>query len=79
MQGVALQLQAEQPSFRRMKTTSVRKFKGLESPIVVLTDLEAGAAEPGVLYMAISRAQLRLCVIGLPGLPSPPTVHTNSE
>jgi hypothetical protein len=69
LEDVALQLQAKQIGVR---ATSVGKFKGLESPVVVLTDIDAAASSPGVLYTAISRAQLRLCVVGASELPVKP-------
>jgi len=70
IEEVVAALKTKQPCFAGMKATSVRKFKGLESPVVMLTDLESAGNEPEVLYTAISRAQLRLCVIGLSELPS---------
>jgi len=55
---------------RGVRASSVAKFKGLESPIVVLTDVAAAAGKPGVLYTAISRAQVWLSVVGASELPS---------
>jgi hypothetical protein len=47
LEDVARKLHATQPSFAGLKATSVRKFKGLERPVVILTDLDAAATEPG--------------------------------
>ena len=63
---VARQLQAEHPG---VCATSVAKFKGLESPIIVLTDIEEARGKPGVLYTAISRAQVWLIIVGASELP----------
>jgi hypothetical protein len=63
---VARQLQAEHPG---VCATSVAKFKGLESPIIVLTDIEEAKGKPGVLYTAISRAQVWLIIVGASELP----------
>jgi superfamily I DNA and RNA helicase len=50
-----------------IRCESVWRFKGLEAPVVVLTDIEAALDNREVLYTALSRAQVRLCITGFPG------------
>jgi len=48
---------------------TVRRFKGLESPVVILCELPAGAArEDQLLYTALTRATAHLIVIAPPAL-----------
>jgi hypothetical protein len=64
---VARQLQTRHPG---VTATSVGKFKGLESPVVVLTDVDAAVGRTDILYTAISRAQMLLYVVGTSELPT---------
>jgi hypothetical protein len=66
-ENVRRALAAEQREWAAIRVDSVRKFKGLESPVVVLLDAEDALSDLSVLYTALSRAQLRLCVVGIPG------------
>jgi hypothetical protein len=66
-ENVRRALAAEQREWVGVRADSVRKFKGLESPVVILLDVEDALSDLSVLYTALSRAQLRLCVAGIPG------------
>lgn len=74
---VARRLQDLNESWLPIRFDSVARFKGLESPVIVLTDLDsAGGTE--IIYTALSRAQFKLCVVGLnalnlPGSPGGPS------
>ena len=50
-----------------IRVESVWRFKGQEAAVVVLTDLGSALNNREVLYTALSRAQVRLCVIGFSG------------
>jgi hypothetical protein len=50
-----------------IRCESVWRFKGLEAPVVVLTDIDGALHNREVLYTALSRAQVRLCVLGFAG------------
>jgi hypothetical protein len=65
--AIASRLRALNPSWSTVRFDSVSRFKGLESPVVVLTDLCA-SPDGAVIYTAFSRAQLKLCVVGSPPL-----------
>jgi superfamily I DNA/RNA helicase len=66
-ENVLRELAMEQRAWGAVRAASVRKFKGLESPVVVLLDVQEGLSDLAVLYTALSRAQLRLCVAGVAG------------
>lgn len=48
-----------------VRYTSVHAFKGLESPVVIITDLDSfsGARDRELFYVAVSRSQERLIVL----------------
>jgi superfamily I DNA and RNA helicase len=46
---------------------SIRRFKGLERPVVVLIELEAVLKEAERLYVGLTRARLHLVVLGRAG------------
>lgn len=50
-----------------VRVESVWRFKGQEAPVVVLTDLASALNSREILYTALSRAQVRLCVVGFSG------------
>lgn len=50
-----------------IRCESVWRFKGLEAPVVILTDIDAAVDNRAVLYTALSRAQVRLCVAAFAG------------
>ncbi|MGC2660643.1 MAG: NERD domain-containing protein [Bryobacteraceae bacterium] len=64
--AVASQLQSLNRSWSAVRFDSVSRFKGLESPVVVLTDLSTSRDDDALLYTAFSRAQLKLCIVGTP-------------
>lgn len=43
---------------------TVRRFKGLERPVVILTEMEGWMAEPELAYVGLSRAKSLLIVVG---------------
>ncbi|MBK7928974.1 MAG: ATP-binding domain-containing protein [Bryobacterales bacterium] len=50
-----------------VRVESVWRFKGQEAPVVVLTDLGSALTSREILYTALSRAQVRLCIVGFSG------------
>jgi hypothetical protein len=55
---------AEAPRKGHLIVDSVRRFKGLESPIVLLVDIEAGVDDE-VLYVGLTRARSHLICFGV--------------
>jgi Nuclease-related domain/UvrD-like helicase C-terminal domain/PhoH-like protein len=51
---------------RSIRRGTIQSFKGLESPVVIVTDIEriGDAASDALLYVAISRATDRLTILG---------------
>lgn len=43
---------------------SIRRFKGLERPVIVLIELDAVLKETERVYVGLTRARLHLVVIG---------------
>lgn len=54
----------ESANIKHIRYTSVHAFKGLEAPIIVLTDIEslASAQDEGLFYIAVTRALHRLVI-----------------
>jgi hypothetical protein len=51
---------------RKVLVDSVRHFKGLERPVVVLAELEGALHSPELLYVALTRARVHLVIVGTP-------------
>jgi len=62
--AVAGQLLSLNRSWSAVRFDSVSRFKGLESPVVILADLRQTRDEDAIVYTAFSRAQLKLCIVG---------------
>lgn len=54
-----------EPDDQSVTVDSVRRFKGLESPVVILALTPEFSANEELLYVAISRARTHLIVVGL--------------
>jgi len=54
----------EAPERGKVVFDSIRRFKGLERPVVVLVELEDVLDSPEILYVGITRANAHLAVVG---------------
>lgn len=55
---------ASEPRAGHIVLDSVHRFKGLDSPVVLLVDMDQASAEPELPYVALSRAKSLLVLIG---------------
>jgi hypothetical protein len=55
----------EQAAVGQIRYTTIQSFKGLEAPVIVVTDIEhmAGELFSSLFYVATTRALERLCII----------------
>ncbi len=54
----------EAPERGKVVFDSIRRFKGLERPVVVLVELEDVLDSPETLYVGITRANAHLVIVG---------------
>lgn len=67
------------PAADAVVVESIRRFKGLERPVVVLIELEAVLKEAERLYVGLTRARLHLVVLGRAGMLSALTGAAEGE
>ncbi len=62
--GTRLKLSEKPEGKGEIRLSSIHRFKGLESPVVVVAEVdESAAANEALLYVAFSRARSHLVVI----------------